>query len=226
VAAGAPSELEHAYLLEMRDRSGFDLDGHGENDRDAIAFTPGLLLTYTDEAHGYGNAGTDDPPAQSPLDAKPVPLDAEPELKDATFQVGQRFTDSRATPHIDNYEEPSRGKAKETSDTQPWTFDYSCLAFDVTALDGDTGNAASAFDLTGNVRFTTSSGCAAFNYGHAAAAVRAPTGAAAPPAAPAPEQPQSAAPQLAATGGLGEPLAAVLLLALAGAVAVLRRRTA
>ena len=54
----------------MRDRSGFDLDGHGENDRDPIDFQPGLSLDYTDEAHGYGNAGTDDPPAQTPLDSR------------------------------------------------------------------------------------------------------------------------------------------------------------
>jgi M6 family metalloprotease-like protein len=223
VAAGAPSELEHGYLLEMRDRSGFDFDGQNENDRDAIAFEAGLLLTYTDEAHGYGNAGTDDPPAQSPLDAKPVALDADPDLSDATFQAGQRYTDARATPHIDNYEEPARGKAKETSDTQPWTFDYDCLAFSVTALDGDTGNSATAFDLTGSVRFTTSSGCEAFNYGHASA-VRAPT--APDVTAPAPEQPRPAAPTLAATGGLGQPLAAVLLLALAAAAVLVRRRTA
>ena len=35
------------------------------------ASTPGFYLAYTDEAHGYGNAGTDDPPAQSPLDSVP-----------------------------------------------------------------------------------------------------------------------------------------------------------
>ena len=29
----------------------------------------GCSLAYTDENHGYGNVGTDDPPAQSPLDA-------------------------------------------------------------------------------------------------------------------------------------------------------------
>ncbi len=71
VAAGAEAAADHAYYMEMRDRSGFDLDGKGQIDRDPIGFAPGLSLVYTDEAHGYGNAGTDDPPAQSPLDSQP-----------------------------------------------------------------------------------------------------------------------------------------------------------
>ena len=177
LAAGTPSELEHAYLLEMRDRSGFDFDGRGENSRDAIAFEPGVLLTYTDEAHGYGNAGTDDPPAQSPLDAKPVANDAEPELKDATFTADDgrsHYTDARGTPHIDNYSEPTRNPEKDNGDgTQPWTFEYNCLTFDVTRIVGDAGNAADAFDLAGDATFTTSRGCVPFNYG-LAAVTRAP----------------------------------------------------
>ena len=44
LAAGTPSELEHGYVMEMRDRSGFDLDGRGESDRGPTAFEPGLLL--------------------------------------------------------------------------------------------------------------------------------------------------------------------------------------
>jgi M6 family metalloprotease-like protein/LPXTG-motif cell wall-anchored protein len=175
VAAGTPSELEHAYLLEMRDRSGFDFDGRGENDRDPIAFQPGLLLTYTDEAHGYGNAGTDDPPAQSPLDAKPTPEDATPDLNDATFTNASgrsRFSDQRGSgAHVDNYSEPTRNEELDPDGdgSQPWTFDYSCLTFDVTRIDGDTGNAADKYDLVGDATLVTKAGCAPFNYGFAAA---------------------------------------------------------
>ncbi len=57
----------------------------GQNDRDPIAFQPGMLLVYTDEAHGYGNAGCDDPPGQSPLDSAPTPGDSTPELDDAAW---------------------------------------------------------------------------------------------------------------------------------------------
>ncbi|TAL19527.1 MAG: hypothetical protein EPN99_10265, partial [Frankiales bacterium] len=125
LAAGTPSELEHAYLLEMRDRSGFDLDGRGENDRDPIAFEPGLLLTYTDEAHGYGNVGTDNPPAQTPLDSVPEPESDEPNLNDAVFTTADgrsSYSDSPASPHVDNYSEPTRDPEKDPDEdgSQPW----------------------------------------------------------------------------------------------------------
>jgi hypothetical protein len=165
----------------MRDRSGFDFDGRGANDRDPITFEPGVLLTYTDEAHGYGNAGTDDPPAQSPLDAKPEPENETPNLKDATFTaVRSHYSDPRGkTAHVDNYTEPTRNQELDPDGdgSQPWVFDYHCLTFDVTRLDGDTDNAADKYDLDGDVRFSTESGCASFNYGFAAAAVRRPTAA-------------------------------------------------
>ncbi|MGI8901121.1 MAG: immune inhibitor A domain-containing protein, partial [Nocardioides sp.] len=44
-SAGAPAD--HAYYMELRDRSGFDESGKGENDRDAIDFAAGLSLVYT-----------------------------------------------------------------------------------------------------------------------------------------------------------------------------------
>ncbi|MCW2613613.1 MAG: domain containing protein, partial [Frankiales bacterium] len=180
LAAGTPSELEHAYLLEMRDRSGFDLDGRGESDRGPTAFEPGLLLTYTDEAHGYGNVGTDDPPAQSPLDSTPEPESATPNLDDATFTAAasrRTFSDARARPHVDNYAEPTRTASKDPDGdgVQPWTFDYDCLSFRVDSLTGNTANAAAKFDLNGAVTFTTGTGCARFDYGVVAAA--APVGA-------------------------------------------------
>jgi M6 family metalloprotease-like protein len=163
VEAGVGSPAEHAYLLEMRDRSGFDEDGKGQNDRAAIGFAPGLLLTYTDEAHGYGNVGTDDPPAQSPLDANPVPADQTPALNDAAFSEGSSFSDAG---WVDNYEDPS-------SESENWEFHFSCLDFEVLAMTGDDigPTAVGGEDtLQGNVRFKTTDQCAAFDYGYAGAA--------------------------------------------------------
>ncbi len=185
LAAGTPSELEHAYLMEMRDRSGFDVDGRGESDRGPTEFEPGLLLTYTDEAHGYGNVGTDNPPAQSPLDSTPDVESDTPNLNDATFTAAaarRTFGDSAAEPHLDNYAEPTRDAAKDPDGdgVQPWTFDYSCLGFTVDRLTGSTGNTADRFDLDGDVTFTMGRGCAAFNYGNVVVAA---------PAAPASPSP-------------------------------------
>lgn len=161
VAAGAEAPADHAYYLEMRDRSGFDLDGKGQIDRDPIGFQAGLSLVYTDEAHGYGNAGTDDPPAQSPLDSVPEPGSATPDLDDAAFTAADgrsTFSDSGAG-HTDNYEDPS------SADGQ-WHFRYGCLGFDVTSMTGNAdGPAISDGDLTGDVDFTMGTGCADFDYG-------------------------------------------------------------
>ncbi|MBC7375135.1 MAG: immune inhibitor A, partial [Frankiales bacterium] len=178
LAAGTPSELEHAYLMEMRDRSGFDIDGRGESDRGPTAFEPGLLLTYTDEAHGYGNVGTDNPPAQTPLDSTPTPESDAPNLNDATFQATdarRSFSDTPAKAHVDNYSEPTRDVEKDADGNgqQPWTFDHNCLSFTVNSLNGQTDNAVDKYDLNGAVRFTTGRGCAPFNYG-LAAPVKAP----------------------------------------------------
>jgi M6 family metalloprotease-like protein len=216
--AGAPAEQEHAYLLEMRDRSGFDFDGRGQNDRDPIAFEPGVLLDYTDEAHGYGNAGTDDPPAQSPLDAKPEVNSETPDLSDASFTTARStYSDSKASPHQDNYKQPSTGDSK-SGGTQPWTFAYDCLKLHVDQLAGNTGNSTEAYDLVGDVTFTTAGGCGRFNYGYTSNAVAAP--AVGGPGLPA-EAPTGGGQHLAATGGLGAPgLAAAVLI---GAAWVARR---
>ena len=60
--------------------------------------SPACSLVYTDETHGYGNFGTDDPPAQTPLDSSPSrPPDASPNLDDAAFTAGagrNRFSDA------------------------------------------------------------------------------------------------------------------------------------
>ena len=120
VAADANSPAEHAYLLEMRDRSGFDAHGQGESDRGDITFDPGVLLAYTDEDHGYGNVGTDDPPAQTPLDSRPEPGSDTPNLDDAAFKAGDSFSDGGAG-HTDNY----------SSGDGNWVLTYGCLSFKV-----------------------------------------------------------------------------------------------
>jgi M6 family metalloprotease-like protein len=170
VSSDVAATADHGYYLEMRDRSGFDFNGKNENDRAAIGFTPGLLLVYTDEAHGYGNAGTDDPPAQSPLDAHPTVGSSTPNLNDAAFAAGDSFNDSG---HVDNYKDP-------TSESGNWEFRNGCLKFTVKSMTGDDVGPDSApgvgGDLTGNVTFSTTPRCAAFNYGY--------TGAASPNVAP------------------------------------------
>ena len=222
LTAGTPSEAEHAYLLEMRDRSGFDFDGRGQNDRDPIGFQPGVLLEYTDEAHGYGNAGTDDPPAQSPLDATPTQKSETPNLDDAAFtDTRSSYSDSRLKPHYDNYTQPSTSASKTSSD-DPWTFAYDCLKLHVDALAGDTENAASKYDLVGDVTFTTAGGCARFNYGYSASVTAArPIGGAGLPVDAAGSPGSGGGSQLAATGGLGAPALAVLVLV--GSAVVTRR---
>jgi Ca2+-binding RTX toxin-like protein len=163
VTGGQASAAEHGYLLEMRDRSGFDADGHGEDDRGAgPTFSPGVLLTYTDEAHGYGNAGTDDPPAQSPIDSQPEPGEIAPNLDDAAYTAASgdsSFTDS-GEGHIDNYTDPSR-------DDGLWRFDYKCLTMAVTRLAGDDIGppAQGSYNLNGDATFDLGAGCAQFNFG-------------------------------------------------------------
>ncbi len=169
--AGAASEQDHAYYLEMRDRSGFDLDGNGEIDRDPIAFQAGLSLVYTDEAHGYGNAGTDDPPAQSPLDSVPEPGSNTPDLSDAAFTAAparSSFSD-KGEGHTDNYEDPANSKvdSRYADVPNPWRFQYDCLGFKVNSMSGNAdGPATSNGDLTGKVTFTMGTGCGEFNYGY------------------------------------------------------------
>jgi immune inhibitor A len=175
VDASSGNPADHAYYIELRDRSGFDFDGRGQNDRAAIGFEPGLLLVYTDESHGMGNYSTTNPPAQSPLDSTPHPLplpdapDPLPDnsaanplmsLNDAAFTaaVGRnRFSDD-APGWVDNYSDPRRPD-------NYWRFDYGCLTFDVLSMTGNVLNSADAFDLRANVRFRTGPGCVAFDYG-------------------------------------------------------------
>ena len=168
VAAGAEGPSDHAYYMELRDRSGFDLDGNGQADRGAPEFASGFYTAYTDEAHGYGNAGTDDPPAQSPLDSQPEPGSNTPDLNDAAWTAtpgDSRFSDGGAG-WTDNYADPSTTSGN-------WEFAYDCLTFEVLKMSGNgdgtvegEGPQASDGDLTGDVQFTRGAGCGEFDYGY------------------------------------------------------------
>ncbi len=198
VAADQNSPAEHAYLMELRDRSGFDAHGMGESDRAALAWDPGLLLDYTDEDHGYGNVGTDDPPAQTPLDSRPEPGSDTPNLDDAAFKAGDAYSDAGAG-HTDNY---------LGADGKNWVLNYDCLAFTVGRMAGtDVGpEVFGAYDLNADVTFNTTGKCGQFDYGNGAkSAGGVPIGG---PATP-PAQEAKAMPISAPAGAAPKPAAAV-----------------
>ncbi|MEP7359032.1 MAG: hypothetical protein ABI847_17410, partial [Anaerolineales bacterium] len=147
---------EHAYWIGVRDRTGFDAP---------TSFQPGVVIEYANEAHGYGNVGTDDPPALTVIDSQPTPGSDAPNLDDAAWrpypldpgntQASNRdlFTDcgndgyADGPRHLDNYTDPSR------SDTF-WEFGYQRLAMLVNSL-ADEGSSLSA-----NVNYTVPAVCA------------------------------------------------------------------
>ncbi|HVE98100.1 MAG TPA: PKD domain-containing protein [Mycobacteriales bacterium] len=162
ISSDQGSTADRGYYLEMRDRSGFDENGRGENDRAAIGFEPGLLLVWTDETGGYGNTGQgdDDTPNQSPLDAAPQPGNVAPNLQDAAFNAGEKFDDSN---HVDNYRDLD-------SESENWEFRFGCLAFDVKTMRGDDDGpdpvGAGGDIMKGDVAVSLGEGCARFNYGY------------------------------------------------------------
>ena len=81
--------------------------------------------------------GTDNPPAQSPLDANPEPGSDTPNLADAAFTYKGRewFSDS-GSGHVDNYSDPSEEKPAGDVES-PWRFDFGCLTFDIRRMSGD-----------------------------------------------------------------------------------------
>jgi hypothetical protein len=66
----------------------------------AGVFAATLLVSCTG-ASATATWGTDDPPAQTPLDARPEPGSDTPDLDDAAFKQGDQFSDSGAG-HTDN----------------------------------------------------------------------------------------------------------------------------
>ncbi|NNF15624.1 MAG: hypothetical protein HKN70_02700, partial [Gammaproteobacteria bacterium] len=164
ISASAGSAADHAYYMEMRDRTGFDFDGNGENDRGAIAFQPGLLLVYSDETHGYGNSGETEHPNQTPVDAVPEPGDLAPNLD--AFRVGgtTHYDDWGPDGYVDSYED-----AHDPNGENAFRHKFDCFSFDVLTMTGHT-TIGPAYplpgDLTGDVSYTTGAepNCAQFKY--------------------------------------------------------------
>ncbi|MBT8135622.1 MAG: tandem-95 repeat protein [Gammaproteobacteria bacterium] len=100
-------DVDHAYYIEVRDRVSNDFDSKGQSDRGAPTWEPGVAILYTDENHGYGNTGVDNPPAQTIVDAVPDPGNDSPNLDDAAFtaDLGRNVFDGCT--HVDNYDTPN-----------------------------------------------------------------------------------------------------------------------
>src|ERR671922_532698 len=174
IKADQPSELDHGYYLELRDRSGFDFDSHGEADRGQIGWAPGVLVEYTDEIRGYGNTGGGPPPRQHYLDSQPQPdfdcgdnltedhpvpdVLTDPRCQDAAFTAAAGDNAFRDVGWIDNFWD-------ESSADGLWHFDYGCLTLNVTSMAGNTANSGSLpSDLTANATISAGNGCSPFEY--------------------------------------------------------------
>ena len=174
INASQPSSLDHAYYLELRDRSGFDFDSRGQADRGDIGWAPGVLVEYTDEVRGYGNNGSPSPPRQHYLDSQPTPgadcggndVEERPEpavltpkrCEDAAFTADAGDSHFDDTAWVDNFWDDSAPDGL-------WHFDYGCLTLDVDSMAGHSNNTgALPSDLTANARITAGAGCAAFDY--------------------------------------------------------------
>jgi len=159
LSAAEGSTADHAYYMELRDRSGFDeIDGKGESDRGEIRWKPGLSLAFTDETFSYGNVSQSQRPGQHILDSKPEARDRTPNLDDAAWTADDGdnvFTDS-GEGHVDNFRDPAR-------DDGMFRFDFNCLSFEVLEMAGE--DVAPEGNLTADVKFTRGPGCAPFNYG-------------------------------------------------------------
>ncbi|MEX2556898.1 MAG: immune inhibitor A domain-containing protein [Actinomycetota bacterium] len=125
--ATGPTAFDHGYYVELRDRVGNDFDSAGQGDRHPINWIPGISIWYTDEAHGYGNNGVADPPAQTVMDPRSQAANNTPNLRDASFfplPGLNRFSDKAWT---DNYAAAEGG---------PWRFAYDCFGVSVGSISG------------------------------------------------------------------------------------------
>ncbi|HVF73210.1 MAG TPA: immune inhibitor A domain-containing protein [Chthoniobacterales bacterium] len=128
VSSAEGSPADHAFYIELRDRISNDFDGKGQSERGTPTWEGGVSMIYTDEAHGYGNFGVDDPPAVSPVDSNPQPGNESPNLDDAAFTLARPTFDGCT--HIENYDaEPGPGTSI------PWILPNN-LKFTVTAMNG------------------------------------------------------------------------------------------
>jgi immune inhibitor A len=174
IKADEPSALDHAYYLELRDRSGFDFNGRGQSDRGDIQWAPGMLVEYTDEVRGYGNTGAGPPPKQHYLDSQPQPdydcgdnleethpepaVLTPPRCEDAAFTAVAGDNAFQDVGWIDNFWDDSSADGL-------WHFDYGCLTLNVTSMAGHAGNTeALPSDLTAAATITAGTGCSSFEY--------------------------------------------------------------
>lgn len=174
IKSDEPSDIDHAYYLELRDRSGFDFASRGQSDRGELIWDAGVFLEYTDEVRGYGNNGAPAPPRQHYLDSQPTPgadcgpADAEidPEIailvpercEDVAFTAAAGDSRFQDVGWVDNFTDP-------TAADNRWHFDYGCLTLDVNSMSGHTGNSeALPSDLTADATITAGSGCETFEY--------------------------------------------------------------
>ena len=97
---------DHAYYVELRDRVSWDFDSKGQSERGAPTWEPGVAIVYTDENHGYGNVGVDNPPAQTIVDSQPQPGNDNPGLDDAAFNLKLGRSEFDGCTHVDNYATP------------------------------------------------------------------------------------------------------------------------
>jgi immune inhibitor A len=172
--ADTPTALDHGYYIELRDRSGFDFASRGQSDRGALAFDPGVLIEYTDEARGYGNFSSASPPRQHYIDSQPEPgkdcgdnlyeTDPQPDVLTGSRCEDVSFTAQAGDNHfkdvgwVDNFTDPG-------SPDGLWHFDYGCLTLDVLSMAGNQNNTeALPSDLTANAKITAGPGCDAFDY--------------------------------------------------------------
>jgi immune inhibitor A len=174
IKADTPTSLDHGYYIELRDRSGFDYASHGQADRGSLAWEPGVLVEYTDEARGYGNFSAIDPPRQHYIDSQPDPgydcgggdyeTDPEPAVlppdrcEDVAFTAQAGDNHFKDVGWVDNFHDAG-------STDGLWHFDYGCLTLDVLSMSGNTNNSeALPSDLTANAKITAGSGCDPFDY--------------------------------------------------------------
>jgi M6 family metalloprotease-like protein len=156
-------DADHAYYVEVRDRVSWDFDGKEQSDRGAPTWEGGLAILYTDESHGYGNTGVDNPPAQTIVDSIPSPGDDTPNLDDAAFTtgVGRDFFDGCT--HVDNYDTPE-GLWKLPNGVNLWTDGLTGLS-----VDGAPTGAAQAIvtvDVDPDCDLVTEPPVIAFGAGH------------------------------------------------------------
>ncbi|MGJ8669465.1 MAG: hypothetical protein ACSHXK_08260 [Oceanococcus sp.] len=149
---------DHAYYLELRDRSGLDYEVPYQLSSTPIRWQPGLFIEYTDENHGYGNNGRRDHPAQHYLDSTPVEGGScGDDCLDAAFTdaPGDSLFDDLFWQ--DNFADRTRASGR-------WEFDYNCLRLEVLQMQGEDTIQAAA-DLSASVMLSAGPGCWPVDYG-------------------------------------------------------------